>query len=153
MVEHLNGDWMNRFGLILGMVFLLCACEEDARNDANLFLVRVERVDLDDAPDEREAHVRALENLPLRNPQIREVRDLCVNAHRTLLRAEGMAQEAREQLAALEGQDTVPADSAREIEVALTRSNALLAESRHLFPRCTRRTEELQMRYRRRRTR
>ena len=144
---------MNRFLITLGVVLLLAGCEEDARNDANLFLVRIETIDLDDPPAQREERVSALEQLPLRHTQIREVRDLCVNAHRTLLRAEALAQQARERLGALEGSDEVPATAAREIEVALTRSNHLLAESRRLFPRCTRRTEELQRQYRRRRTR
>ena len=141
---------MKRTLPILALVAVAAACEPDARNDANLFLDRVQRIDLDDTVEERERMVDALAHLPLSAEPVQEARDACVEAHRTILEAEALHANAR---AALEGhaqEDEIAITERQRIERDIQASNRAVERSRGLFSRCHRLTRELELRYRRR---
>lgn len=121
-------------------------CEPDPRNDANLFLERVQRIDLDDTIAARTAMVDSLEALPLGAPEVTTARDTCVSAHRAILSAETLHARARAAVAAGEG----TMDRAR-IERDIQESNRQIERSRPLFTRCHRLTRDLDVRYRSRR--
>ena len=141
---------MKRTLSILVIVAAAAGCEPDARNDANLYLDRVERIDLDDPVEERERMVDALESLPLSAEPVQEARDACVEAHRAVLEAESLHASAREALGEHEDEGEIPITERQRIERDIQASTRAVARSRSLFSRCHRLTRDLELRYRRR---
>ncbi|MCC6876914.1 MAG: hypothetical protein IT378_21595 [Sandaracinaceae bacterium] len=137
--------------LLFCSALLLCACEPDPRNDAQLFLDRVQRIDLDAPSAERRTLVEALATLPLASEEVRSARNACVEAHRTLLRAETLHVEARDRLRAYENDESrIPITERQRIERAISGSSQALEQSHGLFARCERAKRDLELRYRRR---
>ncbi len=133
-------------------ILLATACEPDASADARTFLDRLDRLNLDDPPDQRRRLVENLAHLPLASTEIREVRDICVDAHRNLLEAEDLHQSARRRLApyAEEG-SRMPAAVGPELERELAAATRARDRAGTLFTRCLERRRGLELRYRRRR--
>src|SRR5688500_6938094 len=77
-------------------VLLFFANQDDrVRNDALLFLDRWEGIEVDDPLEERRTRIDALDRLGIGADEIDLVRDQCVAAHRTLIRAEDSGAVAR----------------------------------------------------------
>jgi len=133
------------------LVALLAACEPDARNDAVIYLDRVQRVDLDDPIPERRRLIESLASLPLSAPQVRDARDACVEAHQTIIEAEDLTRSARAAVERYEQESMIPATERTRIERDITASNQLIERSRPMFDTCHRLTRDLEVRYRSRR--
>jgi len=144
---------VTRLLLILGLGAALGACGDDARNDARVYLDRVQQLDLDDPIEERERLVDSLASLPLSAPEVQRARDACVEAHRTILEAESLHRGAREALVRADmDEHAIPITQRQRIERDIQRSNQAIERSRDLFTRCHRLTRSLETRYRRRRS-
>jgi hypothetical protein len=137
------------------LVLAACAigCEPDARNDANLFLDRVRRIDLDDPVEERRRLVDSLASLPLSAEPVQRARDACVEAHRTILEAEELHARARSAVEEHEDESQMPITERQRIERDIQESNRAIERSREMFTRCHRLTRDLELRYRSRRGR
>jgi hypothetical protein len=136
---------------LAGVAFLTDR-EGRTRNEALLFLDRYEGIDLDDPLDERKQSIDALAALPLSSAEVAEVRDVCVEAHRTLIRAEEHSAAARADLehATADGQreEDIPTEVRAQIEAHLQSSNESLALARETLPRCMERVHQLEVRFR-----
>lgn len=132
---------------------VLGGCEPDARNDAHLFLDRVQQLDLDDSIEERRRMVNSLASLPLTSEPVQQARDACVEAYRTILEAEERQARARGSVEQHEDESAMSIAERRRIEDDIRESRQALERSRELFPRCHRLTRDLQLRYRSRRAR
>lgn len=116
-----------------------------------MFLDRLERLDLDNPAEERRRLIDNLANMPLADAEVSEARDVCVDAHRSILEAEERQANAARLLGRYEpDQVPSPGDRAR-IQRDIEGADAALERSRGLFDRCHRHSRELDMRYRRRR--
>lgn len=133
---------------LVATTLAVAGCEPDARNDANLFLDRVQRIDLDDPVDERERLVDSLASLPLSAEPVQEARDACVEAHRTILEAEALHASAREALEGRADETEIPITERQRIERDIQESTRAVERSRGLFSRCHRLTRDLELRYR-----
>ena len=125
----------------------LLGCEPDARNDATIFLDRVQRIDLDDPIAERRRNVESLASLPLSAPEVQRARDACVEAHQTILDAETLTTSARAEVERYEDESQIPITARQRIEADIRRSNGLIERSRSLFDTCHRLTRDLEVRY------
>jgi hypothetical protein len=125
--------------------------DDRSRNDAMLFLDRYRWLDVDDPLEERRARVDALASIPLSSPEVGEVRDLCVSAHRTLIRAEEHSAAAREALAQATaggaGEESMPDEVRARIEADLATSDEAIALAREQLPRCLDRARRLELRF------
>ncbi|MEZ4336807.1 MAG: hypothetical protein R3B82_09285 [Sandaracinaceae bacterium] len=130
------------------LAITLLGCEPDARNDATIFLDRVQRIDLDDPVAERRRNVESLASLPLSAPEVRRARDACVEAHQTILDAEGITSAARAEVERYEDESQIPITARQRLEADIRRSNGLIERSRSLFDTCHRLTRDLEVRYR-----
>ncbi|MFK7988986.1 MAG: hypothetical protein AB8I08_23415 [Sandaracinaceae bacterium] len=141
--------------LLLFCLFLLLSvlgCEPDPRNDAHLFLDRVERIDLDDPVEVRRRRVDSLATLPVTAEVVRLARDACVDAHRAVIEAEEAAASAREILEEYEDEASIPATERQRFERSIETSRRAMDRSRNLFRSCHDRTNDLSLRYRNRRS-
>ncbi len=139
-------------GAVAVIAFLMRGSDR-TRNDAMLFLDRFGELDVDAPVTERTPHVEALASMPFASQEVDEVRDLCVEAHQTLLLAEERGAEARvsfdratEQGRLREG-DISP-DVRASIEAALRESNQALERVRPLMAHCDDRVRGLRARFR-----
>ena len=144
---------MTRTLSILVLAAAAAGCEPDARNDANLFLDRVQRIDLDDPVEERQRLVDSLASLPLSAEPVQQARDACVEAHRTILEAEDAHGRARAALEAHPSEEDIAITERQRIERDIQASTRAVERSRDLFARCHRLTRDLELRYRGRRSR
>lgn len=142
---------MRRTRTLIALAVLALGCEPDPRNDANLFLDRVARIDLDDPAEERERMVASLASLPLTAAEVMDARDVCVEAHRTILEAETATARAREALAEHPSEAGIPIPERQRIERDIRESNVAIERSRDMFSNCHRLTRDLELRYRSRR--
>jgi hypothetical protein len=123
------------------------------RNDAMLFLDRFGALDVDSPVLERLPHIEALASMPFASEEITEVRDLCVEAHRTLLVAEERGAEARASFDRATDQgrlaeSDISPETRASIEAALGESNRALERVRPLMTRCDDRVRGLRARFR-----
>ncbi len=141
--------------LVLVLLLVIAVgCGDWKRHEARLLLDRMDRIDVNEAPDARRPEVEALEQLPLESTEARRVRDLCVKGHEALLSAEQEASLARGSLdrdAPVGSGKTIPAADARRIDQALVRSNDALAHASRLLVKCQDEVASLSSRYGRRR--
>jgi hypothetical protein len=121
------------------------------RNDALLFLDRYEGLDVDDPIAERRDRIRRIAAMPLATRSVDEVRDLCVSAHETLIRAEERGAEARaifdRATAGGVAEGDIPVEQRASIEAALEESNDALASARESMPRCMAGVRTLELRF------
>jgi hypothetical protein len=130
---------------------VLAGCGPDASTEARMFLDRLDGVDLDDPVAERQRRVTSLANLPLADATVKRARDVCVEAHRSLLEAEELHSNARVTLARHENAGDIPVTEQQRIERDIANSNTALTRARDLMGRCERHTRDLDNRFRRRR--
>lgn len=136
---------------LIALAVSALGCEPDPRNDANLFLDRVARIDLDDPAEQRTRMVDSLATLPLSATEVMDARDVCVDAHRTILEAETATARARAALADHPSEDGIPVTERQRIERDIRESNLAIERSRGMFSNCHRLTRDLELRYRSRR--
>lgn len=144
---------MARLSLPILALLALAACEPDTRNDAVIFLDRVQRLDLDDPIAQRRRLVESLSSLPLQASEVVSARDACVEAHETIIEAEELTANARQAVEEHEDESSIPIVERTRLEADIRRSNRLLERSRSMFSRCHRLTRDLEVRYRSRRRR
>ena len=144
---------MRRVIPILVLCSIAVGCEPDARNDANLFIDRIEVIDLDDPVEDRRERVDALAALPLASVEVQTARDACVEAHRAILEAEDLHARARAAVVDHADEGALSITERQRIENDIQQSNRAIARSRDLFSRCHRLTRDLDLRYRSRRHR
>jgi len=89
-----------------------------------MFLDRLERLDLDDPAEERRRLVDNLASMPLLDPEVSEARDVCVDAHRSILEAEERQANAARLLGRYDA-DEVPVGDDQRQHVEITRDIAL----------------------------
>ena len=142
---------MRRTSPLIALALVALGCEPDPRNDANLFLDRVARIDLDDPADQRERMVDSLASLPLSATEVMDARDVCVEAHRTILEAETATSRARAALAEHPSEAGISPPERQRIERDIRASNLAIERSRGMFSNCHRLTRDLELRYRARR--
>ena len=136
---------------LLTLVATLLGCEPDARNDAIIFLDRVQRIDLDDPLADRQRLMESLASLPLSAPEVTRARDACVEAHQTIIQAESLTAGARTEIERYEEESQIPITTRQRIEGDIRRSSDLIERSRSMFDTCHRLTRDLEVRYRRHR--
>lgn len=129
----------------------LTGCGPDPSVEARTLLDRLDGLDLDDPIEERRRRVTSLASLPLSDATVKEARDVCVDAHQSLLDAEELHTSARAALARYEDESAIPVAEQQRIQRAITGSNDALTRARDLIGRCERHTRDLDNRYRRQR--
>lgn len=132
----------------LAVILLVCACEHDASAEAILFLDRLDQVDLDDPVADRQRIVDNLAHMPLRDPQVRQVRAVCVDAHRSILEAEILHARARDVVGRYPDEADIPAAQRVSIQRDIDGSSRALARSERLIARCHQERDELRLSYR-----
>ena len=139
-------------GTVLAILGLAAFTGADGSGDARRFFEVYGEVDADAPMAERAQRIEALAAVPLATDEIATVRDLCVEAHRTLLRAEERGAEARaafrQATAGGSGEESITDEQRASIETALSESNDALALARRQMPECLRRVHGLEQRYR-----
>lgn len=115
-----------------------------------MFLDRLERLDLDDPAEQRRRLVDNLANMPLSDADITEARDVCVDAHRSILEAEELQASAAQMLGRYEDDQVPSAGDRARIQRNIDSADAAIERSRDLFARCHRHSRDLDLRYRRR---
>ena len=131
---------------------VVCGCGDRTENEARLFLDRIERIDSDDPPERRRPRVDALASLALTSEEVKHARDVCLDAHRSLIDAETRQGEARRELDRITANGAnphapvEPAVGAR-IQKAIGDSERAIARSRDLRPRCQDEVGELDRKY------
>lgn len=142
--------------LLTGAILLtvLGACgdrEERVRAEARGFLTLYEATDHRSPIPERERKVAQLEQLTLSDEAVRKTRDACVEAHRTLIRAERENEEAsgllEKAVGAQVGGEPLPVAEAERIRARLTAAEGSIAESRKRFEQCESDTRSLSLRF------
>ena len=138
-----------RVAVAIVLACLLCtACEDNERNEAQLLIARLERIEEDSPLPVRQQELASVRSLGLSTPSVVRVRDACVRAHEALLTAEREQQAARAALerATTAGAELPPADAQR-IAAAIARSDTAIASSRRLFPSCQEGKRALSLRF------
>jgi hypothetical protein len=131
-------------------------CGDQKANDARLFLDRVERIDVEGPRESRRVAVDALANVAVETEEIQRARDLCVEAHRTLLDAEDTQANAQAELDRIIGNGINPnadiaPDVASRLDRQITEARQGIERSRQLMPRCQDEVGDLAREYARRR--
>lgn len=109
---------------IIVLFFALSGCrEQDAQNEARLFLERYDNVGRGD-DDNRAERVERLRELPILDDEVRRVRDRCVEVQRSVIRAQTLMDEARTRVEALEDAGTATPEARQAIEALLARASA-----------------------------
>ena len=132
--------------LSLGALFWLLACETSPEREAMLVVEYIDAIDIGAPSEERQTQVDRLHSLRLFSESAIEVRELCVRAHRALLRAEAEQSAVSRSIDALSKR--YPAGDAPDRELAPTRSqlaasNEAIVEARALLPECRDRARRL----------
>lgn len=109
---------------IIALFFAICGCrEQDAQNEARLFLERYDNVGRGD-DDNRAERVERLRELPILDDEVRRVRDRCVEVQRSVIRAQALMDEARARVEALEDAGAATPEARQAIEALLARASA-----------------------------
>ncbi len=133
-------------GLVAGL--LAAGCEDAERNEAQLLVSRLDRVEEDSPLAVRQRELDSVRRLGLSVESVVRVRDACVRAHDALLTAEREQQTARASLEhATRAGAQLPAADAARIASAIERSDQAIARSRELFPRCQEGKRDLTLRF------
>lgn len=141
MRRHLLG-WFVALGTFVS------ACDDDReRNEAMLFFERFETLDVETPLAEREPQVARLEQLALHEESVVHVRDACVRAHRTIMRAEEQTALARTLLPDDMPESQLTPDVRTRIETALASSAEAVESARGLMAQCDREASALRHRF------
>jgi hypothetical protein len=141
--------------LSLALVAAACSCDDEtARNEAMLFIDRVEEFDVDGELEERQQIVESIRDLALTDESVRAARDECVEAYGSLNEAEVQHRLARHLLVGTMlpdgGEQPISPELQAQIEAALDGSQQALERSTEAVPRCTRAVGQLEHRFPRR---
>ncbi len=141
--------------LVLLLVASACSCDdEQTRNEAMLFIDRIEDFDVDDDIEDRRRVVDSIRELALTDPDVIAARDTCVAAYGALIEAEDQHALARHLLVGTflpdGGEQAIAPEMQAQIEGALDHSTEALARSQEAVPRCTRAVGALERRFPRR---
>lgn len=129
-------------------VTLLGGCSDNERNEAQLLVDRLERIEEDSPIAVRQRELASVRRLGLSAEEVVRVRDACVLAHDALLTAEAEQQSARTALERATGAGAeLPAADAERIAAAIERSDRAIAQSRELFPACQEGKRSLTLRF------
>jgi hypothetical protein len=135
---------VSRTSLSIAAALVLCAagCSDAERNEAKLFLDRVEPME-GDGHTPTPAAVTALGRLAFSSDRVRAVRDACVTMYEAVIEAEALHAEARRRVEALErvraaARDggTVDPSEPRAIEDAIRQSTTAVERARQARPAC-----------------
>lgn len=139
---------MTRLAPLSLLLFIACSSSRE-RAEAMRLLDVAESIRVQDPLDVRRARLASLEHLELSTDKLEELRGACVRAHRSLIAAEEIQEEARTLigLAARSG-GSLGAEQRERIESALARSTAAAQESQTLFVGCNAPLEQLSRRLR-----
>jgi hypothetical protein len=128
-----------------------CDREGRTRAEARTFVALYEATDHRAPIAERERKLVQLEQLTLTEPLVSEARDVCVGAHRALIRAERENEQAAGQLdkaliAAPDGGALEPAESER-IRAGIVQAERSVGDARTRFGRCEEQARSLSLRF------
>lgn len=146
----MNGRPRLYFAVSLSLlaVWFAAGCEDHERNEAQLLIDRLERVEEDAPIAVRERALAGVRRLGLSSEDVVRVRDACVRAHQALLTAEREQASARASLErATRAGAELPAADAQRIAAAIERSDHAIALSRDLFPACQEGKRSLSLRF------
>jgi hypothetical protein len=128
-----------------------CDREGRTRAEARTFLALYEATDHRAPVPERERKVAQLEQLTLTDQVVREARDECVAAHRSLISAEHSNDKAGKQLdEALAGHpqgEALPENATVGIRAGIEQAERALVDARTRFERCEAGARDLSLRY------
>lgn len=145
----MNGPTL-RFAVSLSLLVssLGIGCEDHERNEAQLLMDRLDRIEEDSPLAVRQRELDGVRRLALSSNSVAQVRDSCVRAHEALLTAEREQQSAHAALDhATAAGAQLPPTLATRISRAITRSDQAIARARELFPRCQEGTRGLSLRF------
>lgn len=141
-------------------VVAFCACvwaygcdseAERLRDDSRRFLALYEAIDYRAHAALREPKVEALAQVPLADETVRQTRDLCVDAHRILLREERAQEEhaAEIESAIAKQTDGGPLDAATiaRLQARLKESELGLSRAREQLKTCESQARSLGLRF------
>jgi len=121
------------------------------RAEARTFLGLYESMDHRSPIPERERKIEQLEQLALADETVKDARAECVQAHRTLIRAERENETASGQLdralGAQPGGDPLPVSETERIRAVISSAEAALIDARKRFERCEEQARGLAMRF------
>ena len=125
------------------LVLLAGACTGDdgAREQGRQLLEALTALQDVESLSDRSRMLDELVKVPLANPEHAAVRQTCVEAHRQLLQAEieqASAKQTMETASAKAAGGPLPGEVAKEINAAISRSDAALAAAKQRFPECQR---------------
>ena len=146
---------MFRFSSIALFLLLAssCACgDEQARNEAMLFLDRFQEIDVDDPLEERRTAIQSIRDLALTDPSVVAARDACVTAHETMIEAEDQHAIANHLFVESTGagEHEPSAEVRAQIDSAIDHSNDAIERAPELFSRCNSAVNQLERRFHRR---
>lgn len=139
-----------RRALLVCFLLIGAACERDSAAEARMLLDRVQSIDLDSSVAERTRLVDSLATVRLTDPELVGTRDVCVDAHRAILEAEGLQAQAAERLEGYASEEVPSAGDQLQIRRDIETADREIQRSRELFTRCHEETRALDVRYRRR---
>jgi hypothetical protein len=128
-----------------------CDRDDRLRAEARLFLALYEATDHRAPIAERERKIVQLEQLALSEELVREARDQCVSAHRTLIRAErenaNAGRKLDQAIAAQPQGEALQATATDGIRAEIDRAEQSLTDARGRFEKCEARTRTLSLRF------
>lgn len=124
-----------------------CDGERSRADQARKLLERIARVHPSDPFPAREQQLEALRSLPLAEPDLVELRDVCSAAHAGLLAAEREQADVRARLDAA-GSQKLPEQELSQLAGALAQAGQKLGKAQAVLPKCEQGTRELLARYR-----
>jgi hypothetical protein len=136
---------------MLAASVLACDTEGRARAEAHTFLALYSATDHRAPVAERERKITQLEQLTLTDATVRQARDECVGAHRSLLKAERENEVASVQLdKALAAQPTgvaLPVTDTASIRAGIEQAERTLTDARGRFEKCETQARSLSLRF------
>ncbi|MFW5926103.1 MAG: hypothetical protein ACOCV4_08040 [Myxococcota bacterium] len=134
----------------LVLVSLAAGCTDRGETEAQMVVEHVQALDPYAEREDRRRLVEQLEGMDLETQDVAEVRDGCVDAHRRLLAAEDLQQEAKKSLDGVEDAKNggeLTDVQAEDIAESIQRSNEALVEASARLPKCQERVAKLGSKY------
>ncbi len=132
---------------LLSMIVALAGCGSSEKQDAQKLVAHVRAVDPELSAAERRPRLDELETLPIATATLRELRDTCVEAHRSLLVAEEQAELATTTIRTAGSASQLTAEQRTAVERALATQERSVAKAEELLPQCEREVDALALRY------
>jgi hypothetical protein len=144
--------WIPAAALVVSLLASGCTDREDRiRAEARSLLTMYEATSHRAPLDERERKITQLSQLAISDAPLRKTRDLCVEAHRALVRAERENDVASSQLekalAAQNDGGPLPAEQVETIRNSIASAERAIGASRGSFEQCESEIRTLSLRY------